>query len=90
MATMKIQARFRQGRLEPLQRLSLADGELVSLTLDTETPLVAQNEPLVPSEHPVRSHQDGVDLVSGILDSAEDIGIPIEDVDAYIRELRGR
>lgn len=35
------------------------------------------------AEHPV-------DRIAGILDGADDLGIPLEDVDTYIEEIRGR
>jgi len=35
------------------------------------------------SEHPV-------DRIVGILDDGDNLGIPLEDVDAYIEEIRGR
>lgn len=35
------------------------------------------------AEHPV-------DRIAGILDAVDDLGIPLEDVDAYIEEIRGR
>ncbi len=35
------------------------------------------------AEHPV-------DRIVGILDDGDNLGIPLEDVDAYIEEIRGR
>ena len=35
------------------------------------------------AEHPV-------DRIAGILDDVDDLGIPLEDVDGYIEEIRGR
>lgn len=55
---------------------------------DVEVEITATDRGLLIQKRDDVTHP--IDRMSGILDRADDLGIPPDDVDAYIEEIRGR